>query len=168
MNARSRNSRAALTALACTALLLRGYAASRVRLLLWSGLCFGFLTLNNVLVAVDLVHPDGRARHGAGTVGGDRGRNACDELLGRDRLARLLDDDHGPVRHAGYGQRLHFEVAGRIGSLSSYMEGGRSSSRLTFCVLYACTKTLRRRCPPPSGATGCMNPRVRPSSLRRK
>ena len=33
---------------------------------------------------------------------------------------------------AGYGQRLHFEVAGRIGSLSSYMEGGSSSAKLTW------------------------------------
>src|SRR5262249_3805326 len=37
-----------------------------------------------------------------------------------------------PAYIAGYGQRLAFEVAGRIGSLSSYMEGGRSSSRLTW------------------------------------
>ena len=37
-----------------------------------------------------------------------------------------------PAYIAGYGQRLHFEVAGRIGSLSSYMEGGRSSSQLTW------------------------------------
>src|SRR5205823_3179019 len=31
-----------------------------------------------------------------------------------------------PAYIAGYGQRLAFEVAGRIGSLSSYMDGGRS------------------------------------------
>jgi acetyl-CoA acetyltransferase len=37
-----------------------------------------------------------------------------------------------PAYIAGYGQRLAFEVAGRIGSLSNYMEGGRSSSRLTW------------------------------------
>ena len=37
-----------------------------------------------------------------------------------------------PAYLAGYGQRLHFEVAGRIGSLSSYMEGGRSSAQLTW------------------------------------
>jgi acetyl-CoA acetyltransferase len=37
-----------------------------------------------------------------------------------------------PAYIAGYGQRLAFEVAGRIGSLSSYMEGGQSSSRLTW------------------------------------
>jgi hypothetical protein len=45
----------ALTALACAGLLLRGYARSGARLLLWSGLCFVGLTLNNVLVFVDLV-----------------------------------------------------------------------------------------------------------------
>jgi hypothetical protein len=45
----------AATALACTLLLLRGYRTSGARLLLWSGLCFAFLTLNNVLTAVDLV-----------------------------------------------------------------------------------------------------------------
>jgi hypothetical protein len=37
-----------------------------------------------------------------------------------------------PAYLAGYGQRLHFEVAGRIGSLSSYMEGGSSSAKLTW------------------------------------
>ena len=45
----------ALTSLACAALLLRGYVRSRVRLLLWSGLCFAFLFLNNVLLFVDKV-----------------------------------------------------------------------------------------------------------------
>jgi hypothetical protein len=43
----------ALTSLACAVLLLRGYAAGRVRLLLWSGLCFAGLALNNVLLLVD-------------------------------------------------------------------------------------------------------------------
>ncbi len=46
---------AALTSLACTALLLRAYAASGLRLLLWSGLCFVFLSLSNVLLFFDLV-----------------------------------------------------------------------------------------------------------------
>jgi hypothetical protein len=44
----------ALTALMCGVLLLRGYAKSGARLLLWSGLCFCWLTANNVLVFVDL------------------------------------------------------------------------------------------------------------------
>jgi hypothetical protein len=43
----------ALTSLACAVLLLRGYASSRVRLLLWSGLCFAGLATNNVLLLID-------------------------------------------------------------------------------------------------------------------
>lgn len=43
----------ALTSLACAVLLLRGYASSRARLLLWSGLCFAGLALNNVLLLID-------------------------------------------------------------------------------------------------------------------
>lgn len=43
----------ALTSLAAAVLLLRGYARSRARLLLWSGLCFVGLFLNNVLLIVD-------------------------------------------------------------------------------------------------------------------
>jgi len=39
--------------------LFRGYAASGIRLLLWSGLCFVFLSLNNVLLFLDiLVFPE--------------------------------------------------------------------------------------------------------------
>src|SRR6201988_215902 len=45
---------------------------------------------------------------------------------------RARDLKPRPAYLAGYGQRLAFEVAGRIGSLSSYMEGGRSSSRMTW------------------------------------
>ena len=45
----------ALTALACAFLLLRAYARVRYRLLLWSGLCFCGLTLNNVLLVLDKV-----------------------------------------------------------------------------------------------------------------
>jgi hypothetical protein len=44
----------ALTSVACAALLLRGYLGTRVRLLLWSGLCFAGLALNNILLFVDL------------------------------------------------------------------------------------------------------------------
>jgi hypothetical protein len=44
-----------LTSLACTILLLRGYLRSRVRLLLWSSLCFLGLTVSNVLLFIDLV-----------------------------------------------------------------------------------------------------------------
>ncbi|HWV80141.1 MAG TPA: DUF5985 family protein [Hyphomicrobiaceae bacterium] len=49
----------ALTAFACACLLLRAYARSQYRLLLWSGLCFVGLTMNNVfLIADKLVFPD--------------------------------------------------------------------------------------------------------------
>jgi hypothetical protein len=43
----------ALTALGCTFLLVRAYLRSRYRLLLWSGLCFAGLTLNNFILVVD-------------------------------------------------------------------------------------------------------------------
>jgi len=46
---------AALASLACMLLLLRAYGESKVRLLLWSGLCFVFLSVNNVLLFLDLV-----------------------------------------------------------------------------------------------------------------
>jgi hypothetical protein len=46
---------AALTSLACMALLFRGYARSGVRLLLWSALCFVFLAANNVLLFFDTI-----------------------------------------------------------------------------------------------------------------
>ena len=46
---------AVLTCLACTLLLFRGYARSGLRLLLWSALCFVFLTANNLLLFFDLV-----------------------------------------------------------------------------------------------------------------
>jgi hypothetical protein len=44
----------ALTSISCAVLLLRGYHASRVRMLFWSGLCFSFLALNNILLVIDL------------------------------------------------------------------------------------------------------------------
>jgi hypothetical protein len=46
---------ATLTSLGCTILLARGYARHRYRLLLWSALCFACLTVNNVLLFIDLV-----------------------------------------------------------------------------------------------------------------
>jgi hypothetical protein len=45
----------ALTSFACAVLLLRGYLRGRRKLLLWSGLCFLGLGLNNALIFVDLV-----------------------------------------------------------------------------------------------------------------
>lgn len=44
-----------LTAAACAWLLGKGYRASGVRLLLWSSICFLFLTMNNALLIVDLL-----------------------------------------------------------------------------------------------------------------
>jgi hypothetical protein len=46
---------AVLTCFACTVLLFRAYAARGPRLLLWSALCFVFLTVNNLLVFFDLI-----------------------------------------------------------------------------------------------------------------
>jgi hypothetical protein len=46
---------ALLTSASCMWLLFRAYAASGLRLLLWSGLCFVFLTFNNVFLFLDLV-----------------------------------------------------------------------------------------------------------------
>jgi len=46
---------AVLTSGACMVLLFRSYALSGIRLLLWSGLCFVALTVNNVLLFLDLV-----------------------------------------------------------------------------------------------------------------
>jgi hypothetical protein len=43
-----------ITSVACAALLLRGYRRTRVRLLLWSGLCFVGLALNNIILFIDL------------------------------------------------------------------------------------------------------------------
>lgn len=49
----------AATSVACAVLLMRGYARTGTRLLLWSGLCFVGLALNNVGLVVDLmVVPD--------------------------------------------------------------------------------------------------------------
>jgi hypothetical protein len=43
----------AATSVLCAALLVRSYLRSRVRLLLWSALCFVGLAVNNVLLVVD-------------------------------------------------------------------------------------------------------------------
>ena len=45
----------AVTSIVCAMLLWRGYRSSRSRLLLWSGLCFLILALNNALLFADLV-----------------------------------------------------------------------------------------------------------------
>ena len=43
----------AATSVLCAALLVRSYLRGRVRLLLWSALCFVGLAVNNVLLVVD-------------------------------------------------------------------------------------------------------------------
>jgi len=45
----------AVTSIACAMLLLRGYARSRVRLLLWSSLCFVGLAFNNIVLSIDVL-----------------------------------------------------------------------------------------------------------------
>lgn len=46
---------AILTSLGCTGLLVRGWWRRREPLLLWSSLCFVGLTVNNVLLFLDLI-----------------------------------------------------------------------------------------------------------------
>jgi hypothetical protein len=48
---------ASFTSFACMVLLFRAYARSGFRLLLWSALCFVFLTINNLFLFVDLTTP---------------------------------------------------------------------------------------------------------------
>ena len=43
------------TALACAVLLLRTYSRQRHRILLWSGLCFVGMFLNNLLLMLDRI-----------------------------------------------------------------------------------------------------------------
>jgi len=45
----------AAAALACAALLLRAFGRNGYRLLLWSGLCFVGLTINNLLLVLDKI-----------------------------------------------------------------------------------------------------------------
>jgi hypothetical protein len=45
----------ALTSLIATILLWRGFIRTRTRLLFWSGVCFALLTVNNVILYVDMV-----------------------------------------------------------------------------------------------------------------
>jgi hypothetical protein len=44
-----------LTSAACAVLLARSYLRTRMRLLLWSALCFLFLACNNFIVIFDLL-----------------------------------------------------------------------------------------------------------------
>lgn len=44
-----------ITSLVCTGMLFRGYKTSGFRLLLWSSLCFAALTVENIMLYLDLV-----------------------------------------------------------------------------------------------------------------
>jgi hypothetical protein len=44
-----------ITSLVCLVLLVRSYTRTRMRLLLWTAVCFVFLAINNGLVFLDLV-----------------------------------------------------------------------------------------------------------------
>jgi hypothetical protein len=46
---------AVLTSAACTVLLIRGWRRNRYRMLMWSAVCFAWLTVNNLLLFADLV-----------------------------------------------------------------------------------------------------------------
>ena len=45
----------AFTSAACAVLLVRGFLRTSARLLLWSGICFAGLTVNNVLLFTDKI-----------------------------------------------------------------------------------------------------------------
>ena len=52
-----------LTSAVCAILLGRSYLRTRMRLLLWSALCFVLLAANNLVVVIDLaILPDGDLR----------------------------------------------------------------------------------------------------------
>ena len=46
---------AIFTSLVCTIFLVLGYRRRRLRMLMWSALCFAALTVNNVILFIDLV-----------------------------------------------------------------------------------------------------------------
>jgi hypothetical protein len=53
------SSLAVLSSLTCAILLLQAYLKRRIRLLMWSAICFAGLTVNNVALFFDLVvYPD--------------------------------------------------------------------------------------------------------------
>lgn len=44
-----------LTSLICAGLLIRSYRKNRTSLLLWSGICFALLAVNNFFLVLDLI-----------------------------------------------------------------------------------------------------------------
>ncbi len=51
-----------LASLVCAGLLFRGYHKSGTRLLLWCGLCFAFLSINSLIVMIDVLVANGELR----------------------------------------------------------------------------------------------------------
>jgi hypothetical protein len=49
------SSLAVLASFSCMVLLFRGYRKRRIRLLMWSAICFAGLTVNNIFLFADLV-----------------------------------------------------------------------------------------------------------------
>ena len=45
----------AFTSLLCTVLLVRGFRRTRLRLLMWSAVCFTGLAVNNIVLVIDLM-----------------------------------------------------------------------------------------------------------------
>jgi hypothetical protein len=45
----------ALTSVLCAVLLINSYSKNQSRLLFWSGICFGCLALNNILLFIDVI-----------------------------------------------------------------------------------------------------------------
>lgn len=45
----------AVTCLICAALLFRSYLATRLRLMMWSSICFSGLAITNIILIVDLI-----------------------------------------------------------------------------------------------------------------
>ena len=102
-----------LAAALCTWLLLRGYARSGTRLLFWSGLCFGFLSLNSAVVLVDMMlfrAADLQALRHTATLPAppDKTRaliRAAPARWSRDRGQRRTYRLGGPARAAARGRR---------------------------------------------------------------
>jgi hypothetical protein len=46
----------AFTAFLCSGMLLRGYFANKYKMLLWGGLCFAGMTINNIILIIDKIY----------------------------------------------------------------------------------------------------------------
>ena len=100
----------ALTAAVCTYLLIQAYRRGKYRLLLWSGICFAGLTLNNLLLVFDkLVFPDVRSLGLADVcrVVGDGGSSLWSNL-GCGMMEHLTSVLMGAVAMASFVATLFF------------------------------------------------------------